>query len=105
MCIRDSKYGPKKAKVINGIRRISKPGLRKYTGVADMPRVRGGLGLSLIHILSHVKGALCQPAGCPLFASWACGISAFDVDARGVSYGYDGFRGGITCLLYTSRCV
>ena len=34
------KYGPKKAKVINGIRRISKPGLRKYTGVADMPRVR-----------------------------------------------------------------
>lgn len=31
------KYGPKKAKVINGIRRISKPGLRKYTGVADMP--------------------------------------------------------------------
>ena len=34
------KYGPKKAKVINGIRRISKPGLRKYTGVADMPRPR-----------------------------------------------------------------
>ena len=39
------KYGPKKAKVINGIRRISKPGLRKYTGVADMPRVRGGRGV------------------------------------------------------------
>ena len=35
------KYGPKKAKVINGIRRISKPGLRKYTGVADIaPRPR-----------------------------------------------------------------
>ena len=42
------KYGPKKAKVINGIRRISKPGLRKYTGVADMPRVRGGLGTAII---------------------------------------------------------
>ena len=41
------KYGPKKAKVINGIRRISKPGLRKYTGVADMPRVRGGLGTAI----------------------------------------------------------
>ena len=39
---------PKKAKVINGIRRISKPGLRKYTGVADMPRVRGGLGTAII---------------------------------------------------------
>ena len=38
----------KKAKVINGIRRISKPGLRKYTGVADMPRVRGGLGTAII---------------------------------------------------------
>ena len=33
------KYGPKKAKVINGIKRISKPGLRKYAGVADLPRV------------------------------------------------------------------
>ena len=42
------KYGPKKAKVINGIRRISKPGLRKYTGVADMPRVRGGHGTAII---------------------------------------------------------
>ena len=42
------KYGPKKAKIINGIRRISKPGLRKYTGVADMPRVRGGLGTAII---------------------------------------------------------
>ena len=38
----------KKAKIINGIRRISKPGLRKYTGVADMPRVRGGLGTAII---------------------------------------------------------
>ena len=42
------KYVPKKAKAINGIRRISKPGLRKYTGVADMPRVRGGLGTAII---------------------------------------------------------
>ena len=44
MCIRD------RAKVINGIKRYSKPGLRKYAGVKDLPRVRGGLGLSLIHI-------------------------------------------------------
>ena len=42
------KYGPKKAKVINGIKRISKPGLRKYAGVADLPRVRGGLGTAII---------------------------------------------------------
>lgn len=49
------KYGPKKTKVINGIRRISKPGLRKYTSVVDMPRVRGGLGTAII---STSKGVL-----------------------------------------------
>ena len=49
------KYGPKKAKVINGIRRISKPGLRKYTGVADLPRVRGGLGTAIV---STSKGVM-----------------------------------------------
>lgn len=42
------KYGPKKAKVINGIKRISKPGLRKYAGAKDLPRVRGGLGTAII---------------------------------------------------------
>ena len=42
------KYGPKKTKVINGIKRISKPGLRKYAGVAELPRVRGGLGTTII---------------------------------------------------------
>ena len=42
------KYGPKKQKVISGIRRISKPGLRKYAGVADLPRVRGGLGTAIV---------------------------------------------------------
>ena len=42
------KYGPKKQKVITGIKRISKPGLRKSAGVADLPRVRGGLGTAII---------------------------------------------------------
>ena len=42
------KYGPKKAKVINGIRRISKPGLRKYTAAEKLPRVLGGLGTAII---------------------------------------------------------
>ena len=41
------KYGPKKSKVINGIKRISKPGLRKYAG-ARPSRVRGGLGTAII---------------------------------------------------------
>ena len=42
------KYGPKKSKVINGIKRISKPGLRKYAGAKDLPRVRGGLGTAIV---------------------------------------------------------
>ena len=49
------KYGPKKAKVINGIRRISKPGLRKYAAVKDLPRVRGGLGTAIV---STSKGVM-----------------------------------------------
>ena len=51
------KYGPKKQKVINGIRRISKPGLRKYAGVADLPRVRGGLGTAIV---STSSGVMCD---------------------------------------------
>ncbi|MGI6216349.1 MAG: 30S ribosomal protein S8 [Coriobacteriales bacterium] len=42
------KYGPRKAKVIRGIRRISKPGLRVYAGKNDLPRVLGGLGTAII---------------------------------------------------------
>ncbi|MDY2777970.1 MAG: 30S ribosomal protein S8 [Collinsella sp.] len=48
------KYGPKKKKVINGIKRISKPGLRKYAGAKDLPRVRGGLGTAIISTSSGV---------------------------------------------------
>lgn len=49
------KYGPKKAKVIRGIRRISKPGLRIYAGKSDLPRVLGGLGTAII---STSKGVM-----------------------------------------------
>ena len=42
------KYGPKKAKVIRGIKRVSKPGLRIYSSCADLPRVLGGLGTAVI---------------------------------------------------------
>jgi small subunit ribosomal protein S8 len=49
------KYGPDKSPVIVGIRRISRPGLRRYVPVRDIPRVLGGLGTS---ILSTSKGVL-----------------------------------------------
>ncbi len=41
--------------VIEGIKRISKPGLRQYVGVEEIPRVLGGLGVA---ILSTPKGVL-----------------------------------------------
>ena len=41
------KYNGKKS-VIEGIKRVSKPGLRKYVGALEIPRVRGGLGVAVI---------------------------------------------------------
>ncbi len=43
------KYGASKnEKIISGIRRISKPGLRVYAGKENMPRVLGGLGIAIV---------------------------------------------------------
>ena len=42
------KYGAKKEKVINGLKRISKPGLRVYASCEDLPRVLGGMGIAII---------------------------------------------------------
>ncbi len=44
----DLKYGPNKEAVITGLKRISKPGLRKYTKVSDIPTVLTGLGIAII---------------------------------------------------------
>ena len=42
------KYGQGKTKVIRGLRRVSKPGLRIYASCEDMPRVMNGLGVAII---------------------------------------------------------
>ncbi len=42
------KYGPEKQKVITGLKRISKPGLRVYAKGNDVPRVLNGLGIAII---------------------------------------------------------
>ncbi len=43
------KYGKdKNEKIISGIKRISKPGLRVYAGKEDMPKVLGGLGIAIV---------------------------------------------------------
>lgn len=49
------KYTSDRRPAITGLRRVSKPGLRIYTRRDDIPRVRGGLGLSII---STPKGVL-----------------------------------------------
>jgi len=49
------KYGPNRENSINGIKRVSKPGLRVYAKSTELPRVLGGLGIA---ILSTSSGLL-----------------------------------------------
>ncbi|NLY19721.1 MAG: 30S ribosomal protein S8 [Tissierellia bacterium] len=51
----DLKYGQNDEKIISGIKRISKPGLRVYAKSDEIPRVLGGLGIAMI---STSKGIL-----------------------------------------------
>ena len=44
----DLKYGPNNEPVITGIKRVSKPGLRKYAKATNVPTVLNGLGVSII---------------------------------------------------------
>ena len=44
----DLKYGPNNETVITGLKRVSKPGLRKYTKVKDIPKVLDGFGIAII---------------------------------------------------------
>ena len=49
------KYGANKQKVITGIKKISKPGLKVYAKAGDVPKVLGGLGIAII---STSKGVI-----------------------------------------------
>lgn len=42
------KYGAKNEKVISGLKRVSKPGLRFYAGADELPRVLKGLGIAIV---------------------------------------------------------
>ena len=42
------KYAGKKQPVINGLKRVSKPGLRTYTGAENMPKAMNGMGIAVI---------------------------------------------------------
>jgi len=49
------RYGERKQGIITGLRRISRPGLRVYRRCADVPRIRGGMGVA---ILSTSRGVM-----------------------------------------------
>lgn len=55
MLVLTLKYGPNKERVITGLKRISKPGLRVYAKVDEIPRVLNGLGIAII---STPKGVM-----------------------------------------------
>ena len=42
------KYGPNHEKVISGLKRVSKPGLRFYAGADELPKVLKGLGIAIV---------------------------------------------------------
>jgi len=49
------KFGPNRERSLSGVRRVSKPGLRKYVKSTELPKVLGGLGVA---ILSTSSGLL-----------------------------------------------
>ena len=51
----EMKYSPERARVISGLKRVSKPGLRIYRQRNEIPRVQGGLGVA---VLSTNKGLM-----------------------------------------------
>ena len=53
------KYNAGKEKVITGLRRVSKPGLRVYVGTDELPRVLRGLGIAIV---STSKGVMTDKA-------------------------------------------
>ena len=53
------KYGENKQRIIQGLRRVSKPGLRIYAASQDLPRVKNGLGIAII---STSKGIMTDKA-------------------------------------------
>ncbi|PIE73963.1 MAG: 30S ribosomal protein S8 [Deltaproteobacteria bacterium] len=44
----DLKYGPNDEPVIRGIKRVSRPGLRRYCSASDIPEVLNGLGIAIV---------------------------------------------------------
>ncbi|MCZ8631832.1 MAG: 30S ribosomal protein S8, partial [Spiroplasma sp. Tabriz.8] len=61
------KYAPNKERVIKGLKRVSKPGLRVYASAEQIPKVLNGLGVALVStskgILTDAQARLSQVGG------------------------------------------
>ena len=44
----DLKFGRNRERVISGLKRVSKPGRRVYSGATELPRIRNGLGMTIV---------------------------------------------------------
>ena len=68
------KYEGNKQKVLRGIRRVSKPGLRIYAGFQDMPKVMNGLGIAIVStskgIMTDKKARQLKVGGDVLAFGW-----------------------------------
>ena len=68
------KYAPGKQKVIHGLRRVSKPGLRIYSNCEDMPKVMNGLGIAIVStskgVMTDKKARLANVGGEILAFVW-----------------------------------
>ena len=68
------KYGEGKSKIIHGLRRVSKPGLRIYASCEDMPKVMNGLGIAIVStskgVMTDKKARLANVGGEVLAFVW-----------------------------------
>ena len=68
------KYAAGKQKVIHGLKRVSKPGLRIYSNCEDMPRVMNGLGIAIVStskgVMTDKKARLANVGGEILAFVW-----------------------------------
>ncbi|ABC65625.1 SSU ribosomal protein S8p (S15Ae) [Candidatus Phytoplasma asteris] len=68
------KYSPNKERVIKGLKRVSKPGLRVYASAEQIPKVLNGLGVALVStskgILTDAQARLSQVGGEVLAYIW-----------------------------------
>jgi len=58
------RYGPEREPILNGLVRVSKPGLRRYVNKDNIPRVLGGLGTTIISTSQGIlTGRICRQKG------------------------------------------